>query len=193
MSNFLEVQMGKYGKGDTSWFTHDRFGMFIVWGLYSMAARHEWVRNFEQMSGHPCLLLPSHSRRGCQWNGRTVFRRVLRLDTRTSSGKIMMCRLGVTCFLTVIYCQYRLNIMKIHILPAIIAIFSGLTLLADATPVNLLKDTAFDAMPDASAWNYAGQPGWAVEKGQDGIRALVKRREKVTGESDKFIIQRRKK
>ncbi|MBO7534083.1 MAG: alpha-L-fucosidase, partial [Victivallales bacterium] len=42
--------MGKYGKGDTSWFTHDRFGMFIVWGLYSMAARHEWVRNFEQMS-----------------------------------------------------------------------------------------------------------------------------------------------
>ena len=42
--------MGKYGKGDTGWFTHDRFGMFIVWGLYSMAARHEWVRNFEQMS-----------------------------------------------------------------------------------------------------------------------------------------------
>ena len=42
--------MGKYGKGDTSWFTHDRFGMFIHWGLYSMAARHEWVRNFEQMS-----------------------------------------------------------------------------------------------------------------------------------------------
>ena len=72
--------------------------------------------------------------------------------------------------------------MKIHILPAIIAIFSGMTLLADATTVNLLKDTAFDAMPDASAWNYAGQPGWAVEKGQDGIRALVKRREKVTGE-----------
>ena len=72
--------------------------------------------------------------------------------------------------------------MKIHILPAIIAIFSGLTLLADATPVNLLKDTVFDAMPDASAWNYAGQPGWAVEKGQDGIHALVKRREKATGE-----------
>ncbi|MCR5382284.1 MAG: alpha-L-fucosidase [Lentisphaeria bacterium] len=45
-----ELTMGKYGKGDTGWYTHDRFGMFIVWGLYSLAARHEWVRNFEQMS-----------------------------------------------------------------------------------------------------------------------------------------------
>ena len=27
--------------GDTAWFTHDRFGMFIHWGLYSMPARHE--------------------------------------------------------------------------------------------------------------------------------------------------------
>ena len=33
--------------GDTAWFTHDRFGMFIHWGLYSMAARHEWVKNRE--------------------------------------------------------------------------------------------------------------------------------------------------
>ena len=69
-----------------------------------------------------------------------------------------------------------------HILPAIIAIFSGVTLLADSTAINLLKDTAFDAMPEASAWNYVGQPGWQVEKNQDGIRALVKRREKATGE-----------
>ena len=51
-----------------------------------------------------------------------------------------------------------------HILPAIIAIFSGVTLLADSTAINLLKDTAFDAMPEASAWNYVGQPGWQVEK-----------------------------
>jgi alpha-L-fucosidase len=36
--------------GDTKWFTHDRFGMFIHWGLYSMPARHEWVRNHEQIS-----------------------------------------------------------------------------------------------------------------------------------------------
>ena len=27
--------------GDTSWFVHDRFGMFIHWGTYAMAARHE--------------------------------------------------------------------------------------------------------------------------------------------------------
>ncbi|MFR8335708.1 MAG: alpha-L-fucosidase [Eisenbergiella massiliensis] len=30
--------------GDTSWFTHDRFGMFIHFGLYAMPARHEWVK-----------------------------------------------------------------------------------------------------------------------------------------------------
>ena len=33
--------------GDTAWFTHDRFGMFIHWGLYSMPARHEWVKHHE--------------------------------------------------------------------------------------------------------------------------------------------------
>ena len=27
--------------GDTEWFRHDRFGMFIHWGLYSLPARHE--------------------------------------------------------------------------------------------------------------------------------------------------------
>lgn len=35
--------------GDTSWFTHDRFGMFIHWGLYALAARHEWVKQVEQI------------------------------------------------------------------------------------------------------------------------------------------------
>ena len=35
--------------GDTSWFVHDRFGMFIHWGLYSMPARHEWVRHNEKI------------------------------------------------------------------------------------------------------------------------------------------------
>lgn len=34
--------------GDTAWFTHDRFGMFIHWGLYAMPARHEWVKNHEK-------------------------------------------------------------------------------------------------------------------------------------------------
>ena len=33
--------------GDTAWFTHDRFGMFIHWGLYAMPARHEWIKNRE--------------------------------------------------------------------------------------------------------------------------------------------------
>ena len=33
--------------GDTAWFTHDRFGMFIHWGLYAMPARHEWVKTNE--------------------------------------------------------------------------------------------------------------------------------------------------
>jgi alpha-L-fucosidase len=35
--------------GDISWFVHDRFGMFIHWGLYALPARHEWVKNRERM------------------------------------------------------------------------------------------------------------------------------------------------
>ena len=35
--------------GDTAWFTHDRFGMFIHWGLYAMPARHEWIKNYERI------------------------------------------------------------------------------------------------------------------------------------------------
>lgn len=30
------------------WFVADRFGMFIHWGIYSVAARHEWVQNRER-------------------------------------------------------------------------------------------------------------------------------------------------
>lgn len=33
-----------------AWWTHDRFGMFIHWGTYSMAARHEKVIKNEKMS-----------------------------------------------------------------------------------------------------------------------------------------------
>ncbi|GAA2094122.1 alpha-L-fucosidase [Microlunatus panaciterrae] len=32
-----------------AWFTHDRFGMFVHWGLYALAARHEWVMSREQI------------------------------------------------------------------------------------------------------------------------------------------------
>jgi alpha-L-fucosidase len=33
------------------WFANDRFGLFIHWGLYSIAARHEWVQFRERI--HP--------------------------------------------------------------------------------------------------------------------------------------------
>lgn len=36
--------------GDTRWFTHDRFGLFIHWGLYALPARHEWVKHNEQIT-----------------------------------------------------------------------------------------------------------------------------------------------
>ncbi|AQP49328.1 alpha-L-fucosidase [Tessaracoccus aquimaris] len=32
------------------WFTEARFGLFVHFGLYSGAARHEWVQTYEQMS-----------------------------------------------------------------------------------------------------------------------------------------------
>ena len=30
-----------------AWWTNDRFGMFIHWGSYSLAGRHEWVKKYE--------------------------------------------------------------------------------------------------------------------------------------------------
>lgn len=36
--------------GDTSWFVKDRFGLFIHWGIYALPARHEWVKNREEIS-----------------------------------------------------------------------------------------------------------------------------------------------
>ena len=35
---------------DTAWFTHDRLGLFVHWGLYALGARHEWLMNRERMS-----------------------------------------------------------------------------------------------------------------------------------------------
>ena len=37
-------------KKRTDWFMHDRFGMFIHWGLYAIPARGEWVRSLEKIS-----------------------------------------------------------------------------------------------------------------------------------------------
>ncbi|WP_100405513.1 alpha-L-fucosidase [Bacillus solitudinis] len=36
--------------GDSRWFTHDRFGMYIHWGLYTLGARHEWLKSREFMN-----------------------------------------------------------------------------------------------------------------------------------------------
>ena len=36
--------------GDTAWFTNDRFGLFIHWGIYSLGARREWLRHRERLS-----------------------------------------------------------------------------------------------------------------------------------------------
>ena len=33
-----------------AWFAEARLGMFVHWGLYSLAARHEWVKNHERMT-----------------------------------------------------------------------------------------------------------------------------------------------
>ena len=38
------------GGGRTKWFTDARFGMFIHFGAYSAAARHEWVKNYENLT-----------------------------------------------------------------------------------------------------------------------------------------------
>ena len=35
---------------EKAWFVNDRFGMFVHWGLYALPARHEWVKNREEIS-----------------------------------------------------------------------------------------------------------------------------------------------
>ena len=35
---------------DLSWFTEARFGMFIHWGIYAVAARHVWAKSYERMT-----------------------------------------------------------------------------------------------------------------------------------------------
>ncbi|MGL5254645.1 MAG: alpha-L-fucosidase [Brevinema sp.] len=36
--------------GDTQWFADSRFGLFIHFGLYSVAARHEWIQTLEEIN-----------------------------------------------------------------------------------------------------------------------------------------------
>ncbi len=33
-----------------AWFVHNRFGMFVDWGLYALPARHEWVKSSEELT-----------------------------------------------------------------------------------------------------------------------------------------------
>ena len=35
---------------DTAWFTDARLGLFVHWGIYSLAARHEWVMTREKIT-----------------------------------------------------------------------------------------------------------------------------------------------
>ena len=50
----------KPSPGNTEWFVNDRFGMFIHFGLYSMPARHEWVRSHEKISDEKYDLYFNH-------------------------------------------------------------------------------------------------------------------------------------
>ena len=36
--------------GDTTWFNHDRFGMFIHFGIYAMPAKGEWIKYTKKMT-----------------------------------------------------------------------------------------------------------------------------------------------
>ena len=36
-------------RGNKDWFVEARFGLFIHWGLYALAARHEWVKRNERI------------------------------------------------------------------------------------------------------------------------------------------------
>jgi alpha-L-fucosidase len=45
----LRAELAK-AKPEAEWFVHDRFGMFIHWGLYAMASRHEWVKSAENIT-----------------------------------------------------------------------------------------------------------------------------------------------
>jgi len=49
-SQNLFKETAEQKKERMAWWVNDRFGMFIHWGLYSLPARHEWVRNKEQIS-----------------------------------------------------------------------------------------------------------------------------------------------
>jgi alpha-L-fucosidase len=44
------ISGGLDAAGGKTWFGHDRFGMFIHFGLYALGARHEWLKNREEFT-----------------------------------------------------------------------------------------------------------------------------------------------
>lgn len=46
----MSTPIRKKTPGNTEWFIHDRFGMFIHFGLYALPARHEWIKKRELIS-----------------------------------------------------------------------------------------------------------------------------------------------
>jgi alpha-L-fucosidase len=42
-------ELGRTADADTEWFTRERFGLFIHWGIYALPARHEWVKQRERI------------------------------------------------------------------------------------------------------------------------------------------------
>lgn len=66
--------------GDTAWFTHDRFGMFIHFGLYAMPARHEWVKNYEEIPEDHYDLRPERMGK----TGKSGRHEICRHDNKTS-------------------------------------------------------------------------------------------------------------
>lgn len=45
----MTLQPAPTDGGNTEWFTHARFGLFLHWGLYALPARQEWVKNVERV------------------------------------------------------------------------------------------------------------------------------------------------
>jgi alpha-L-fucosidase len=42
-------ELGRTTAADAEWFTRDRFGLFVHWGIYALPARHEWVKQRERI------------------------------------------------------------------------------------------------------------------------------------------------
>ena len=42
--------MSELANERNAWFIHDRFGLFVHWGIYSSAARHEWINSREKIT-----------------------------------------------------------------------------------------------------------------------------------------------